>query len=66
MVVRWVVAAVVGWVVGLARWWLIGNGGFMGLGVVCVVADVVVISGWWVHLVYLVGLLVVSSGGIVM
>ena len=38
----------------------------MGLGVVCVVADVVVISGWWVHLVYLVGLLVVSSGGTVM
>ena len=44
VVVRWVVAMVVGWVVSLARWWLIGNGGFMGLGVVCVVADG---RSWW-------------------
>ena len=32
----WVVAIVVGWLVCLARWWLNDNGGFMGLGVVCV------------------------------
>ena len=32
MVVGWVVTLVVGWV----RWWLNSNGGFMGLGVICV------------------------------
>ena len=36
MVVGWVVAIVVGWLVCLARWWLNDNGGFMGLGVMCV------------------------------
>ena len=50
---------VVGWVVGLARWWLIGSGGFgevvvdcsggfMDLGVVCVVVDVAGGFAWCV------------------
>ena len=43
---------VVRWVVCLARWWLNGNGGFMGLSVVCV--------GIYVGLVGLLGGLAVA------
>ena len=52
MVVGWVVAVVVRWVVCLARWWLNGNGGFMGLSVVCV--------GLYVGLVGLLGCLALA------
>ena len=57
MVVGWVVAIVVGWLVCLARWWLNDNGGFMGLGVMCVGLWVWVLCVWvylWVWWVCLV------------